>query len=108
MNKEELASRLSVLFKNKTDKLLEDAMKSEGFYTIDFTKPMYDRIKASCTIEWDNYLNKFDIKRRELHLEGRSPPRNHVRIPETLLLAGERWLDIPDYVAEKFIVLGMP
>lgn len=111
MNKEELENRLHLLFKNKTDRIIEVSIQLEGMNQNQLvSEDVYRRIKTRAMVEWDDYLNKFDIKRREYHLKEKDPPRNHIRIGDTLLLwgTGQRWLDIPIYVAQKFLVLGLP
>lgn len=111
MNKDELEHRLLNMFQKKTDEIIQYAIKVEGFYIgQQVGLETYDRVYTRAAVEWDSYLNKFDIRRREYHLKEKPPEKNHTRIIDTLVVGrnGGRWLDIPNYIVEKFLVLGLP
>lgn len=111
MNKEQLEDRLLRLFNEKSNSIVESTIQKEGFFSNQYvSEGIYTRVARKASIEWDNYLNKLDIKRREYHLKEREPDKDYFRINDTFHMGnyGGRWLDIPLYLVDRILVLGMP
>jgi hypothetical protein len=111
MNKEELENRLLTLFTQKSNSIVEQVIQKEGYNPNQYVgEGIYTRVANRAAIEWDNYLNKLDIKRREYHLKEKEPDKDRFRINDTFHMGGHggRWLDIPLYLVNRILVLGLP
>lgn len=68
-----------------------------------------DKFMCDSGVEWDEYLNKLDIKRVEHHLN-RRVRRGHIRIRDPFMLGPNRRRDLEMSLdtANKIMTLGLP
>ena len=113
MTEEELQDRLSLVFQERYNSIVEESIREDESGSrvgSSVSLGIYERVARRAIVKWDACLNKLDVIRREAHLKEKEPPRNHIRIVDPFCMGnfGRRWLDVPLYLADRIIWLGIP
>lgn len=95
----ETEKRLFYIFREKIDKILERNIIEQNYND--------HKGVVAASSDWDRYLNKLDITRIEFHLPEREVEKNHIRIEDPFACLC-RFLEIPNYIAFKVLILGLP